>query len=153
MHFKKTQKEISGLLGISLRSVQSFEQGWRRIPTNIERQIFYLVFMKHTKGKTLTPCWKLENCPPDKRKHCPAWEFHTGHLCWFINGTICQGKVHRDWDEKMKFCRKCKVLEPMNSLLSELSATFVPEKMSAGIGKGKGKEMVKKENNITISLG
>ena len=119
-NFDKTQKQMAELLGISLRSVQSFEQGWRKIPTNIERQILYLVFMKDAKRATLKPCWEIEACPLDKREKCPAWEFKTGYLCWFINGTICQGKAHRNWDEKMKFCRECPVFQPVRLLLENI---------------------------------
>jgi hypothetical protein len=32
-----------------------------------------------------------------------------GHLCWFINGTICHGKVQESWSKKMTVCRKCEV--------------------------------------------
>jgi len=120
LSFEKTQKEMAELLGISLRSVQSFEQGWRKIPTNVERQVLYLVFIKETKGKKLKPCWEIENCPDKKREKCPAWEFNSGQLCWFINGTICQGEPHRDWDEKMGFCRKCQVFQPVKSLLRNI---------------------------------
>jgi DNA-binding XRE family transcriptional regulator len=123
-NFKKTQKQMAELLGISLRSVQSFEQGWRKIPTNIERQILYLVSMKDTQEDTLKPCWEVEDCPPEKRYQCPAWEFNTGHLCWFINGTICQGKAHRNWDEKMKFCRECTFFQHVNSLLENTLSEF-----------------------------
>ncbi len=35
---QKTQKQISELLGISVRGVQSFEQYWRKIPAYVERQ-------------------------------------------------------------------------------------------------------------------
>ena len=42
----KTQKKLSELLGSSIRAVQSFEQGWRRIPTHVERQLLFLVYMK-----------------------------------------------------------------------------------------------------------
>jgi DNA-binding XRE family transcriptional regulator len=34
----KTQKQMAQLLGISIKSLQSFEQGWRRVPVHIERQ-------------------------------------------------------------------------------------------------------------------
>ena len=112
-----TQKEMAALLGKSLRSVQSFEQGWRRIPEHIERSILHLVYMKQRVRGVQLPCWELNKCPLQKRDRCPAWEFDTGHLCWFINGTICQGTVHRNWNEKMKFCRECRVFEPVNTLL------------------------------------
>ncbi len=38
-----------------------------------------------------------------KKERFPAWEFNTGNLCWFINGTIYQGKAPSDWYEKIKF--------------------------------------------------
>jgi DNA-binding transcriptional regulator YiaG len=37
----KTQKQMSELLGISLKAVQSFEQGWRSIPPYVERQALF----------------------------------------------------------------------------------------------------------------
>lgn len=35
----RTQKEIAVLLGISLKAIHSYEQGWRRIPIHAERQL------------------------------------------------------------------------------------------------------------------
>ncbi|MDH4317770.1 MAG: helix-turn-helix domain-containing protein, partial [Desulfobulbaceae bacterium] len=32
----KTQKELAELLGISLKAVQSYEQGWRSVPLHVE---------------------------------------------------------------------------------------------------------------------
>lgn len=117
LNLEKTQKQMAELLGVSLRSIQSFEQGWRKIPSNIERQVLYVLVMKNIKEKSLKPCWELENCPPEKKENCPAWEFLSGHLCWFINGTICQGKAYRDWGKKMEFCRECQVFQPVKLLM------------------------------------
>ena len=119
--FDKTQKQMSELLGISLRSVQSFEQSWRTIPDSIERQVLFLIFMNATGGQKLTPCWEIEQCPSEKRVQCPAWEFHAGQVCWYINGTICQGTSHPTWKEKMKFCKRCKVFECMNFVLDQIN--------------------------------
>jgi DNA-binding XRE family transcriptional regulator len=104
----KSQKEMSQLLAISLKAVQSFEQGWRNIPVHVERQALFLLAMKEAQdgGKS---CWQLQQCPAEIKEKCPAWEFQSGHLCWFISGTRCQGEVHRDWESKMKICRKCEV--------------------------------------------
>ena len=105
---QKTQKEMAQLLGASLRSVQSFEQGWRKVPVHIERQMLFLQAMK--KGaKNLLPCWEIRGCSPEARQACPAWEFRVGHLCWFISGTRCQGKVYGTWGRKINQCRRCKV--------------------------------------------
>ncbi|MFH1757729.1 MAG: helix-turn-helix transcriptional regulator [Pseudomonadota bacterium] len=105
----KTQKQMSQLLGISLRAIQSFEQGWRKVPVHIERQMFFLVAMKNRSDENTQACWEIRGCPPPTREACPAWEFPAGHICWFINGTICQGKPKASWSQKMKVCRKCQV--------------------------------------------
>jgi len=42
----KTQKEMSQLLGVSVKAIYSYEQGWRSIPTHVERQVFFLLSRK-----------------------------------------------------------------------------------------------------------
>ena len=105
----RTQKQMSELLGISLKAVQSFEQGWRNIPAYVERQTLFLLTLKMGTRERLTPCWEIRCCPPRMREICPAWEFKSGHLCWFINGTICQGKPRVSWSQKIVLCKKCQV--------------------------------------------
>jgi hypothetical protein len=112
-HLGKTQKQLAQLLGISLKAIKSFEQGWRKIPAYIERQVLFLLASNEALNKNNKPCWVIIKCPMAIRQNCPAWELQIGQLCWFINGTICQGKVQKDWDEKMKICRKCKVFKLM----------------------------------------
>ncbi|MHC4489824.1 MAG: helix-turn-helix domain-containing protein [Planctomycetota bacterium] len=109
-HIGKTQSQMAQLLGISLKAIQSFEQGWRNIPVHVERQVLFLLVMKRRHNKRNTPCWV------EIRGNCPAWEFQSGHLCWFINGTICEGEVQESWHEKMKMCRECKVFRPILTL-------------------------------------
>jgi DNA-binding XRE family transcriptional regulator len=110
----KTQSQLAQLLGVSPKAIQSFEQGWRNIPVHTERQVLLLVALK--KGALAQkngPCWAIRKCPVEIRENCPAWEFQASHLCWFINGTICQGKVRESWQKKMKLCRQCKVFRDM----------------------------------------
>jgi DNA-binding XRE family transcriptional regulator len=106
----KTQKQMAQLLGTSVKAVHSYEQGWRRIPPHVERQIFFLISRSKGRNKQQKPCWVIKKCPAKRKTNCPAWEFHAGTLCWFVSGTICEGKVHRNWQEKMKICRSCEVL-------------------------------------------
>ena len=108
---KKTQKQIAELLGISLKAVQSFEQGWRKVPVYIERQLLFLLTLKGRRAKDARPCWEIRKCSLETRQACPAWEFDAGDLCWFINGTICQGKPQNNWGNKMKVCRRCEVFK------------------------------------------
>lgn len=113
---QKTQKQMAELLGTSLKAIQSFEQGWRRVPVHIERQVLFLMSMKQGIPRNLRPCWDVRDCPPENREACPAWEFKVGDLCWFINGTVCQGKAQGSWAKKMKICRSCgvfaKIMKP-----------------------------------------
>jgi hypothetical protein len=105
----KTQKEMSQLLGVSLQAIHAYEQGWRTIPPHAERQVYFL--LAHRRGKkTSRNCWSVKKCDRDLKERCPAWEFQAGHFCWFINGTVCEGKVLTDWSKKIKRCRSCEVL-------------------------------------------
>ncbi len=107
----KTQKELAELLGISIKTLHSYEQGWRRIPAHAERQIIFLLSKISEISGSLKSCWTIKNCPSKRKKACPAWEFQAGKLCWFINGTICECNARRDWHKKMEVCRKCTVLK------------------------------------------
>jgi hypothetical protein len=112
---EKTQSQMAQLLGVSLKAIQSFEQGWRKVPVHTERQALFLLSLKKVPRKRARSCWVMRNCPEETRCHCPAWEFQAGHLCWFINGTICHGSVQDSWPKKMKLCRQCEVFQTMFS--------------------------------------
>lgn len=106
----KTQKEMAHLLGVSIKAIHSYEQGWRKIPHHVERQLLFL-FSRAIRKKdgNLKKCWDILNCPDKRQKSCPAWEFQAGDLCWFINGTKCSGQNHNSWENKMEECKTCKV--------------------------------------------
>lgn len=108
-HLGKTQKQLALLLGTSAKAIQSFEQGWRNIPVHAERQVLFLLSLKRFRNKRNKPCWAIRKCPTETKHNCPAWEFGAEHLCWFISGTICEGKVQKNWQKKMKICGQCEV--------------------------------------------
>ena len=112
----KTQTQMAQLLGVSLKAIESFEQGWRNIPVHVERQVLFLLVQKKSPRKKNRSCWVIRKCPKEMRQNCPAWEFQVGNLCWFINGTICQGQVQKSWREKMKLCRQCEVFQTLLAL-------------------------------------
>jgi Helix-turn-helix len=109
----KTQKQLAQLLGTSPKTIQSFEQGWRNIPVHAERQVLFLVALKRIRKKRNKPCWAVRKCPMESKQNCPAWEFQAEHVCWFISGTICEGRVQKSWQQKMKLCRECEVFRSM----------------------------------------
>jgi hypothetical protein len=106
---KKTQKQMAQLLGTSIQAIYSYEQGWRSIPPHAERQLLFLVSKAQDDGNKKPPCWTLTKCPTSQKLQCPAYEFKAGDLCWLINGTFCDGTAQKDWCDKMKICRNCKV--------------------------------------------
>lgn len=68
----KTQKQMAHLLGISIKAIHSYEQGWRSIPPHIERQIYFLASRKKHNCNENRSCWTLKNCPVEQKEHCPA---------------------------------------------------------------------------------
>jgi DNA-binding XRE family transcriptional regulator len=117
---KKTQKEMAELLGKSIKAIHSYEQGWRVIPVDVERQIYFLTSQALRKPENQKPCWKTLKCTAQKKKNCPAWMFNAGQFCWFINGTICHGEPQKSWKEKIQLCKACEVF---NSILKEIEAS------------------------------
>jgi hypothetical protein len=108
----KTQKELAQLLGISIKAIHSYEQGWRKIPHHVERQLLFLLSRTLiSDDRPLEKCWDVLNCSEKRQKKCPAWEFKAGDLCWFINGTKCSGEAHNTWEDKMEECRICEVFQ------------------------------------------
>lgn len=112
-----TQNQMSGILNVSPKAIQSFEQGWRNIPTHVEREMLLLLSLKQSVNtdRTLRPCWVIKRCPKDWRENCLVWRLQVPHYCWYINGTFCQGKTHHTWEEKIQICRECEIYQAMFS--------------------------------------
>jgi len=103
----KTQKVLAELLGMSLKTIHSYEQGWRTVPAHIERQLYFLLINQRGRKNKLTPCWEKKMC--NCKEECPAWEFQSGHLCWFVCGTKCDCTQHTSQKEKIEICKKCDI--------------------------------------------
>lgn len=116
----KTQKQLAQQLCISIKAIQSYEQGWRNIPTYHEQQMLLLLYFKNAPNKEIKPCWDLTVCPDEWKDNCIVWELKARNLCWVINGTFCQGRTHKSWDEKIEICRKCEVFKPISGVLQDL---------------------------------
>lgn len=122
----KTQREMAELLATSLKAIHSYEQGWRGIPAHVERQVYFLISRMDSPGESEQPCWEVRGCPDEVRRKCPAWEFGSGQLCWFINGTFCDGTRHKDWQEKMDICRSCSIFKTFLEKLNEHGCGLEP---------------------------
>jgi len=110
---RKTQDHMARILCVSPKAIQSFEQGWRNIPSHIERELLLLLSLKAPLDSNIQPCWEIKACPDEWRDNCIVWELQARHFCWFINGTFCQGMTHKNWHEKIQVCRKCEIFRSM----------------------------------------
>lgn len=108
---KKTQKQLSLLLGISKKAVESYEQGLRNIPSNIERILYFLLFKLNM--ETLNSddfCWEVIQCPENIRRNCISWIAREGFFCWFLTGKTCLGRKLLD-QNNIKSCFECGVFK------------------------------------------
>jgi hypothetical protein len=103
----KTQKKLAELLGMSLKTIHSYEQGWRTIPTHIERHLYFLLINQRGRSDSLQPCWEKKHC--NIKEQCPAWEFQSGHLCWFLSGTLCECTHDIVQKDKLEICKSCDI--------------------------------------------
>lgn len=104
----KNQRQMAQLLAVSLKAVHSYEQGWRTVPPAVARQMYFLAFRLRPVDDR-RPCWDVMGCSEERKANCPAWEFRCGEICWFVNGTHCDGTVRKTWDDKMLICRDCEM--------------------------------------------
>lgn len=103
-----SQTQLATLLGVSPRTVQSCEQGWRKPSPALEKSLL-LLRIGHERGAELcsTRCWETKNCTDNDRMACLAFRTRQGHLCWLMSGNACSGKRVRSWEEKKQVCAQC----------------------------------------------
>jgi hypothetical protein len=112
MEFNRSQKEMAEILGVSTKAIESYEQGWRRVPPHVEQMLILRWILHRWKDlRKIPPCYKLSKCPADVRSRCPAGHIRPGGFCWLIAGTLCQGRRRGSWSEKREQCLKCNVLK------------------------------------------
>jgi DNA-binding XRE family transcriptional regulator len=110
----KSQSQMAGILGISKRAVQSYEQGWRPTPLHVQKIAAMLLFLDwRSNNGTPEPCWKVRGCDAKRRTCCPAYQFQAGDLCWLVNGTRCGDPQDATWDKKLPRCQQCEVTKAM----------------------------------------
>ena len=108
----RTQKQLAELIGVSLKAIHSYEQGWRKIPLHIERQLWFLIYQKkHPNTEGVEACWERKSC--EYKDNCPAYEFQYGDMCWFVCGTKCECTKNIDVRDKMDICRNCDILKAL----------------------------------------
>ena len=117
-----SQSAFATLLGYSVRTIQSCEQGWRHPSPALEKTALML-YIARQQGREFSKlaCWDLLKCPPEHRDQCVAFMTGQGHLCWFLTGNLsCAQKPLHDWEEKKRICSRCSFFQKL------LEARLVP---------------------------
>jgi len=108
----KSQRELAELLGLSLKAVESYEQGWRNVPAHVERLLYFLLFKLNEEDlQSEDPCWATRSCPEEARSKCVAFVAKEGRFCWFFTGRLCASAKSGEADERG--CYTCEVFSRM----------------------------------------
>jgi hypothetical protein len=88
MRLGMTQAKMALPLGITVRALQSYEQGWRPVPHHVWEKTALLLLLDWRKEnrKAAQLCWRVRGCTRQERKMCPAAAFGAGDLCWLLCG-------------------------------------------------------------------
>lgn len=106
-----SQSKAATLLGVSTKAVQSYEQGFRRVPAHVQRTAALLLYLRWRKQNARhVPCWEVNGCDVGLRPGCPSFQHGAGDLCWMLTGTLCRGAKKSSPATKMAECQKCPVM-------------------------------------------
>jgi len=112
-----SQGQLADLAGVSIRTIQSCEQGWRKPSVALEKSLLLLLLASRNGaelGKQV--CWEATGAQADACDRCLVRRCGQAHLCWLFSGNMCQGKRLRSWAEKKALCGEC---SSMHQLLGE----------------------------------
>lgn len=103
-----TQQEFADMLGVSVRTVQSCEQGWRNPGASVEKAALLLLVARRNGADCSQPmCWEAVDCSEAERRACLVFQTRQGHLCWLLSGNLCQGAPLHSWEDKKAVCTRC----------------------------------------------
>jgi transcriptional regulator with XRE-family HTH domain len=113
----KSQRELAELLGLSLKAVESYEQGWRNVPAHVERLLYFLLFkLNEEEIESEDPCWKAKGCSDETRSKCVAYVAKEGRFCWFFTGRLCArvgNAAAKSGEADDRGCYTCEVFSRM----------------------------------------
>lgn len=135
-----SQKQMAAVLGISIRAVQSYEQGWRQMPPATQKLVSLLLFLHWRRDhKAGAPCWTVNQCESAVRDTCFAHQCRARDCCWIVTGNCHRGQDMKSWSAKLDKCTRCKVMgqwlepEPAAPVRRKKAATH-----TCGCSKGCG---------------
>jgi hypothetical protein len=112
-----SQAELGRILGASGKAVQSWEQGWRAVPTHVLLHLLVLLDDRRARSQTpRRPCWIINRCARETMAACPAARLGTGRRCWAQAGRRCRVLGCRQARFSFPF-RRCPVIAELCAAL------------------------------------
>jgi len=107
-----SQRQMADLLAVSKKAIESYEQGWRRVPPHVEQLLLLHTILNRGNGASRARnCWEQRpDCDPAVCARCPAHNSQAAGFCWLVTGTLCGGEPTANWAEKRDRCLECDVL-------------------------------------------
>jgi len=106
----RTQAELANALGVSVKAVQSYEQGWRTVPTRVLIQLVVLLALYRKHNMDDVPCWEIRHCPREMRDTCSAFTIGKGQFCWFVGNKDCRPPAVTEVGDALP-CMSCPVIQ------------------------------------------
>lgn len=109
----RTQAELANALGVSVKAVQSYEQGWRDVPVRVMIQLVVLLALYRKHSMDDVPCWEIRHCDVELKEKCAAFTIGKGQFCWFVGNQECRPPVVEgvDADADALPCMSCPVVQ------------------------------------------
>jgi DNA-binding XRE family transcriptional regulator len=106
----RTQAELADALGLSVKAVQSYEQGWRDVPVRVMIQLVVLLALYRKHSMDDIPCWETRHCEEDMRSSCAAFTIGKGQFCWFVGRKDCRPTAGSGPENALP-CMTCPVVQ------------------------------------------
>ena len=106
----RTQGELASALGISDKTVQSYEQGWRDVPVRVMIQLLVLLALYRKRTLDDIPCWEIRKCNTFQRENCASFTVGRGQFCWFVGSKECRPEGNTDSGPILP-CMECPVIK------------------------------------------
>ena len=109
--FGRTQAELAAAMGTSVKTIQSYEQGWRNVPVRVMIQLFVLLAIYRRRSEDPIPCWEITDCPQERKEKCSSYTMGDGQFCWFVASQMGGSCSDEDpGEEKLLPCMGCAVI-------------------------------------------
>lgn len=100
---------------------------YRTITSNYEKQALDLMGSQRSlilpvMASSLSPCYKYFKCSDSE---CAAYKKDT-EKCWQISGTHCNGKIFRNYMEKLDSCLSCELFRPVGLYALNIQREYAP---------------------------